>query len=277
MSEEKQKGGGRRVSRRNVLETASALGIAGLGVASLTEMAAADDDTDGNGRDPEVPGFERTDDPDELADAVFERSLDYGSAETSGRPEQFGIFTDPLQGFPVDDGDRYSKFGAYGAMSTGRAADVPGIPALQADTAYDEVTEENLGVGPFDTARFQVELEIPPDTAALSFDYRFMTDEDVQDGFTTSDDVFLVRLELPESGFEEQIAAENASSDALDAPTPEDVRFDFVTGIQTAGVVIGPQDRARTGRLTLTLSDEARPDGDSAVFFDDVTLTAGTP
>lgn len=102
------------------------------------------------------------------------------------------------------------------------------------------------------------EVVIPPGAEALSFDYHFMTDEDVENGFTTSDDVFLGRLDIPEDGFEEQIAAENASSIDLDAPTPEDVTFDFVSPeIQTATGLIEPLGEERVGRVALEISDDA--------------------
>ena len=101
----------------------------------------------------------------ELSDAIVVNKESLLSVSTTGDSRAFHVFTSPVGYLTATEGDTFL------IMSTGIAANVPGSPEHFESTDFD-------GVGTAgDTASLRLSLLVPDGATALSFDFRFMSEE----------------------------------------------------------------------------------------------------
>jgi hypothetical protein len=252
------------------------VGLVGLGVSTATAQAAAITPEDF------LNAIARQDFIDAVESVTF---------ESDPSLPQYGVFSDPIQGFPID-GD------TYGVLSSGEADNVFGEASTFSSFGYGTPVEEYPGGAgnAFDVAQVFIEFTVPPGVTALNFDYRYGTEEipsfigtQFQDFFTATlfgpDDYEELITVLPDG---DQLTVDNvvdyanvpaggSGSPSPPFPSPNDTKMNSVTQLlaaQNAESFASMGLSGETLTLVLRLGDGSDSSYDTAVFLDNLTFGA---
>ena len=267
----------RNIGRRRFLQGCS-VGVGLLGLGSTT-----------------VSAQEASITPEEFLDAIarqdFIDAVDSVSFESEPSLPQYGVFSDPIQGFPIDGP-------AYGVLSSGQADNVFGEAATFSSFDYGTPVEEYPGGAgnAFDVAEVSIEFTVPPGVTAVNFDYRYGTEEIPSFVGSEFQDFFTATLFGPE-GYEELITVlpdgdELTVDNVVDYvnvpggssgnptppfPSPNDTTLNSVTQLLAAQNAESFASIGLTGEtltLVLRLGDGSDSIYDTAVFLDNLTFGA---
>lgn len=267
----------RHIGRRRFLQ-GCALGAGVLGLGSTT-----------------VAAQEASITAEEFLNAIarqdFIDAVESVSFEADPSLPQYGVFSDPIQGFPID-GD------TYGVLSSGRADDVFGEATTFSSFDYGTPVEEYPGGAgnAFDVAEVHIEFIVPPGVTGVNFDYRYGTEEipdfvgtEFQDFFTATlfgpDDYEELITVLPDG---DELTVDNvvdyanvpdggSESPTPPLPSPNDTTLNSVTQLLAAQNAESFASMGLTGetlRLVLRLGDGSDSIYDTAVFLDNLTFGA---
>lgn len=214
-------------------------------------------------------------------------------AKYEGHPSQKAVFTQNIQGFPLQGG-------SFTLLSTGIAADAPGTATTFASTDMGGVFKANwgpYGLDAYDLATLSVAVKVPDDASTLTFSYKFATDESPDFLGSQFKDFFRVTAYVPDKGVCPLIPLlpdgslivhiDNAAKysnvpggtcyDPLPPlPEPDDTVYNAVTSLQTVQLDVSGF-RGMEMILTIEIADASDPVYDSAVFIDSFSWDATLP
>jgi len=215
------------------------------------------------------------------------------SAQYEGSPTQKAIFTQSVQGFPLQGG-------SFTLLSTGMAADAPGTASYFASTGTGGAFKANwgpYGLDAYDLATLSFTLQVPNDASILSFLYRYGTEESPTWLGTEFKDYFRIMADVPEKGVcalfqllpdgSYQVHIDNAaaysnvpggSSINPEPPLPEpnDTVYNAVTGLQMVELDVSAF-RGMEMTLVIEIADVSDPIYDTAVFLDGFEFKSDEP
>ena len=213
------------------------------------------------------------------------------SAEYEGHPAQKAVFTQSIQGFPLTGS-------SLTLLSTGIAADAPGTADTFASTEMGGTFKANwgpYGLDAYDLAALSVTVKVPKDASALTFSYKFGTEENPSYLGSMFKDYFSVVMYVPAQGWCRYIpllpdgsyylhidnAAEysnkvqgSSSSPQPPFPEPNDTVYNAVTELQTVQYDVSSL-RDLEIVLRIELADVSDDIYDSAVFLDGFSFVTG--
>ena len=265
------------IDRRRFLQ-GCALGAGVLGLGSTTAAA-------------QQAAITPTDFLNAIARQDFIDAVQSVSFEAEPSVPQYGVFSDPIQGFPID-GD------TYGVLSSGQADNVFGEASVFSSVSYGTPVEEypDGTENAFDVAEVSIDFTVPPGVTGLNFDYRYATEEipefvgsEFQDFFTATltgpDDYEELITVLPDG---DELTVDNvvdyanapggtSESPEPPLPSPNDTKFNAVTQLLAAQNAESFADVGLSGEtltLVLRLGDGSDSIYDTAVFLDNLTFGA---
>lgn len=215
------------------------------------------------------------------------------SAQYEGHPAQKAIFTQTIQGFPLQGG-------SFTLLSTGMAADAPGTASYFASTGMGGIFKAKwgpYGLDAYDLATLSFTLQVPNDASILSFLYRYGTEESPTWLGTQFKDYFRIMADVPEKHLcalfqllpdgSYDVHIDNAaaysnvpggSSTNPEPPLPEpnDTVYNAVTGLQTVELDVSAF-RGMEMTLLIEIADVSDPIYDTAVFLDGFEFKSDEP